>query len=55
MMNNNPSTTQIWYMEKWWTKKSSPDDIRGSFNLELLKRVIEVKMEQISASLDTQN
>ncbi len=32
-------------MEKWWSKKSSPDDIRSTFNAELLKRVIECKLE----------
>jgi hypothetical protein len=47
----NSSMTNLVYMEKWWTKKSSPDDIRGSFNAELLRRIIEIKMERISASV----
>jgi hypothetical protein len=33
-------------LEKFWTSKTSPDVIRGTFNTELLRRVIEAKLEQ---------
>ncbi len=42
---NHSSTLNLITMEKWWSKKSSPDDIRSTFNAELLKRVIECKLE----------
>lgn len=43
---NHSSTLNLITMEKWWTSKRSPDDIRSTFNAELLKRVIECKLEQ---------
>jgi len=30
----------------WWTKKMDPNTIRGTFDWELLMKVIEVKKEQ---------
>jgi hypothetical protein len=41
---NHSSTLNLITMEKWWTKKSSPDDIRSTFNADLLKRVVETKL-----------
>jgi len=46
-MNNNPSMTHLIFIEEWWTKKSSPDDIRSSFNMELLRKVVEAKLKSI--------
>ena len=30
----------------WWTKKMDPNTIRGTFDWELLKRVVEIKKEE---------
>lgn len=30
----------------WWTKKMDPNSIRGTFNWDLLKRIVEVKKEE---------
>lgn len=40
----NASMTQLICMEKWWTNKTSPDFVRGSFNTELLRKIIEHKI-----------
>jgi hypothetical protein len=48
-LTTNGQTTgmlNIINLEKSWTKKTSPDIIRGTFNSELLRRVIEAKLEQ---------
>jgi hypothetical protein len=41
---NIPSVSRLIAMEKWWTDKTTPDVIRGTFNLELLMSVIRVKI-----------
>jgi hypothetical protein len=30
----------------WWTKKMDPNTIRGTFNWDLLMRVVEIKKEE---------
>lgn len=30
----------------WWTKKMDPNSIRGTFNWDLLKRIVEIKKEE---------
>lgn len=30
----------------WWTKKMDPNSIRGTFNWNLLKRIVEIKKEE---------
>ena len=30
----------------WWTKKMDPNSIRGQFNWDLFRRVVEVKKEE---------
>jgi hypothetical protein len=34
-------------LEKFWTSKTSPDVIRGTFNTELLRSVVQAKLEQV--------
>lgn len=30
----------------WWTKKMDPNTIRGTFNWDLFKRVVQIKKEE---------
>jgi len=46
MNNQIGSLTQLQAMKNWWTSKTE-NPIRGSFNLELLLRVLEAKQRVI--------
>jgi hypothetical protein len=33
--------------ERWWTSKQSPETVRGTYDLDLLMRVLEAKVKKI--------